>query len=244
MNSTIGPEEGEMQFKRYAIYYTAPQGALADFGASWLGWDLVTGREVPHQTLPDLSQTEIAKITQTPRKYGFHGTIKPPFRLAEGCDAEGLLQAFQRAARQVAPVTLDGLKLAQIGRFLALVIDGDQAPLAALAGHMVAKLDPFRAPANDAELARRRAAGLTPAQDEMLVKWGYPYVFDEFKFHLTLSGKLDPNRAAQVRDVLAPLVAPILPRPFVVGDLTLVGEDAEGRFHEISRIALGASATA
>ncbi len=113
-----------MQFNRYAVYYTVPQGPLADFGASWLGWDLVTGREVPHQTLPDLSQNEIAEITQTPRKYGFHGTIKPPFRLADGCDADGLMLAFQRAASQVAPVTLDGLKLAQIGRFLALVVDG------------------------------------------------------------------------------------------------------------------------
>lgn len=233
-----------MQFNRYAIYYTAPQGPLADFGASWLGWDLVTGREVPHQTLPDLSQNEIAEITQTPRKYGFHGTIKPPFRLADGCDAEGLLQAFQSSAHQVAPVTLDGLKLAQIGRFLALVVDGDQSALAGLAGRMVAELDPFRAPSGDEELARRRAANLTPKQDEMLVKWGYPYVFDEFKFHLTLSGKLDPSRAAQIWDVLAPLVAPILPRPFVVGDLTLAREDADGRFHEISRIALGAAATA
>lgn len=232
-----------MKFNRYAIYYTAPQGPLADFGASWLGWDLATGREVPHQTLPDLSQQEVAEITQTPRKYGFHGTIKPPFRLADGYDAQDLMQAFQSAAHQVDTVTLDGLKLEQIGRFLALVVDGDQSALAGLAGHMVATLDPFRAPASDEELARRRAAGLTPRQDEMLMKWGYPYVFDDFKFHLTLSGKLDPDRAAQIRDQLVPLLAPILPRPFTVSDLTLVGEDTDGRFHEISRIGLGASAT-
>lgn len=229
-----------MKFNRYAIYYTAPPGPLADFGASWLGWDLVSGRGVSHQTLPGLSRAEIAEITQTPRKYGFHGTIKPPFRLADGCDAEGLTLAFQRAAREGAPVTLEGLKLAQIGQFLALVVDGDQAALAGLAGHMVAALDGFRARPSDAELARRRAAGLTPAQDRMLVEWGYPYVFDEFKFHLTLTGKLDPSRAEQIRDVLAPMVTPILPRPFRVVDLTLVGEDTDGRFHEISRVALGA----
>lgn len=228
-----------MQVNRYAIYYTAPQGALADFGASWLGWDIATGQEVPHPKLPGLSRSEISEVTQTPRKYGFHGTIKPPFRLAEGCDAQGLLHAFERAAGEVSPVTLDGLKLAQIGRFLALVVDGDQAPLADLAGHMVATLDAFRAPASDAELARRRAAGLTPAQDQMLLKWGYPYVFDAFKFHLTLTGQLYTGHASQIRDALAPVLTPILPRPFVVGDLTLVGEDSAGRFHEISRVALG-----
>ncbi|WP_424944599.1 DUF1045 domain-containing protein [Aliiroseovarius crassostreae] len=232
-----------MKFNRYAIYYTAPQGAqgaLAEFGASWLGWDVARGRAVAHPDLPGLSRSEIAEITQTPRKYGFHSTIKPPFRLAEGTDADGLAQAFERAAGEVAPVTLDGLTLAQIGRFLALVVEGDQAALAGVAGHMVAALDGFRAPASDAELTRRRAAGLTPVQDRLLVTWGYPYVFDEFRFHLTLTGALDPGRAAQIRDALVPVLGPILPRPFRVVDLTLVGEDADGRFHEISRVALGA----
>ncbi|MDA5093779.1 DUF1045 domain-containing protein [Aliiroseovarius sp. KMU-50] len=230
-----------MKFSRFAIYYTPTPGPLADFGARWLGWDMSRGQETPHPDLPGLPAKEISEVTQNPRRYGFHATIKPPFHLAQGADAASLTHAFQRAAQERPPVTLPGLKLSRIGGFLALVVDGDQTPVAQLAGHMVATLDHFRAPATDQELARRRRAGLTPRQEEMLLTWGYPYLFDEFRFHLTLTGKLDVDHAGRISSTLEPILTPLLPCPFTIGDLTLVGEDAAGNFHEISRIALGAS---
>jgi hypothetical protein len=64
-------------FERYAIYYT-PQGALAEVGAAWMGWDVARGVAVDHAMVGDL---DLAKLTRTPRKYGLHGTIKPPFVL-------------------------------------------------------------------------------------------------------------------------------------------------------------------
>ena len=69
-----------MKFDRYAIYFT-PQGSLAEAGAAWLGWDLARGRTVAH---PDVAGLDVAALTETPRKYGLHATIKPPFVLAEG----------------------------------------------------------------------------------------------------------------------------------------------------------------
>ncbi|WP_270726079.1 DUF1045 domain-containing protein [Shimia sp. Alg240-R146] len=222
-----------MQFRRYGIYYTPRPGALADFGAAWLGWDVITGTAVAHPHVNDLP-LQIAEITATPRKYGLHGTIKPPFFLAEGTEIAGLRSAFSALCTNLAPVALDGLQLSRIGSFIALTIIGDQASLAALAGHAVRDLDAFRAPPSADELERRRKSSLSARQEQLLAQWGYPYVMDEFRFHITMSGRLGKNAEATIA-ALTPHVTPFLPTPFVVDSLTLVGEDEAGMFHEIQR---------
>ena len=225
-------------YRRYAIYYAPEPGPLADFGAAWLGWDPARGAPVAHPAIDGLP-APVAELTETPRKYGFHGTVKPPFRLAEGTDAAALHAAAQDLCAARAPVRLAGLRLSRLGRFLALTPEGDAGALAALAGTVVRDLDSFRAPLTEAEIARRRPDRLSPAQRDLLDTWGYPYVFEEFRFHLTLTGPLpDDATAAAVEAALAPVLAPILPRPFTIASLCLFGEDADGRFHLLHRYAL------
>ena len=103
---------------------------------------------------------------------------------------------------------------------------------------MVARFDPFRAPPDAVELDRRRAQRLTTRQEAMLQRWGYPYVMEEFRFHMTLTGPLPPAELAAVEAALAPILAPLLPAPFPIDALTLQGEDREGRFHQIARVPL------
>ncbi|MBO9429788.1 DUF1045 domain-containing protein [Sulfitobacter sp. R18_1] len=223
-----------MKFDRYAIYYT-PKGALAEAGAAWLGWDLARGRAVAH---PEVAGLDVAALTQTPRKYGLHATIKPPFVLAEGASADGVLSEFEALCTRLAPVTLDGLALTPLGRFLALTPAGDTAALNAMAAEVVRGLDTFRAPPTEAELARRRQANLTPVQEANLSQWGYPYVMEAFRFHITLTGKLPKADLPQVTAALAPYITPHLPQPFVLDSLTLVGQAEDGMFHEVHRAAL------
>jgi putative phosphonate metabolism protein len=223
-----------MKFDRYAIYFT-PQGSLAEAGAAWLGWDLARGRTVAH---PDVAGLDVAALTETPRKYGLHATIKPPFVLAEGASADGLQAAFEVLCTRLAPVTLDGLALTPLGRFLALTPEGDTAALNAMAAEVVRGLDMFRAPPTEADLARRRQANLTPAQEANLIQWGYPYVMDAFRFHITLTSKLPKADLPQVTAALDPYITPHLPQPFVLSSLTLVGQAKDGMFHEVHRAAL------
>ena len=227
-----------MEFQRYAIYFAPPlQADWARFATSWLGWDLETATEIPHPKVPGLPRP-VAEITETPRKYGAHATIKPPFRLAEGATRAELEAACAALCAGLKPVRLDGLALARLGRFLALRPKGDTAVLDALAARVVEGLDRFRAPAGEAELARRRAAGLTPAQEQNLARWGYPYVMEAFRFHITLSGKLPKPELAAVEAALGRALVPLLPAPFEINELALVGEDAAGRFHLVHRYAL------
>ena len=230
-----------MTFTRYAIYYAPPaDAAWGEFATSWLGWDMQAGQVVdqPEVTSPDLTGLDLAAITQVPRKYGLHATLKPPMRLAQGCNLADLQAACEALAAQQAPVALEGLHLARLGRFLALRVTGDETALNRLATACVRDLDRFRAPASEAELAKRRASGLSPAQEANLLAWGYPFVLDQFRFHITLTDKLPRAELTAVEAALAAHLIPLLPKPLVIRDVALVGEDDAGRFHMIQRYAL------
>nr|WP_111735246.1 DUF1045 domain-containing protein [Roseovarius amoyensis] len=221
-----------MSYSRFAIYYVPPVGPLADFGASWLGWDVVHGREARQPDVPGLRD-----ITMTPRKYGFHGTLKPPFRLKGTRTIQDLDKATSDIAASLSAAVCASLELATLGRFLALTPLGGIEAVQRVAQACVSELDVFRAPVEAPELARRRAAGLSARQDALLVKWGYPYVMEEFRFHLTLSGRLPeaeiPVWADQVQRYL-----PDLPSPFVLDQIALCGEREDRRFEMLHRYTL------
>jgi hypothetical protein len=209
-----------------------PVGPLADFGASWLGWDVLHGRETPQPDMPGLDD-----ITMTPRKYGFHATLKPPFRLAEGQDVQALEAAASDLAVDLAPAICDGLKLTTLGRFVALTPQDDMQAVRRVAGACVRELDRFRAPASEAELARRRKVGLSPAQEALLTQWGYPYVMEEFRFHMTLTARL-PQDDIAIWSAGVQRHLPDLPSLFVLDQIALCGEREDGRFEVIHRYKL------
>jgi putative phosphonate metabolism protein len=219
--------------KRFAIYYAPEAGPFAQAAAAWLGWDTVTGRSVTQPDVPDL-----AILTADPRKYGFHGTLKPPFCLAPGASLADLCDATATLAGHLPAVELPGLDLVNLHGFLALVPQGDTAALTKLAARVVADLDPIRAPLTPADIARRNPDRLTPHQRDLLARYGYPYVMDQFQFHLTLSGPLTPAQISALQPLAAAHFDPVLPRPFKLTDLCLFGEAADGAFHLLHRYPL------
>lgn len=172
---------------RVAVYYAPrPDDPLFAEAARWLGRDPESGAPVPQPDMPD-----IEAVTAEPRLYGFHATLKPPMRLAEGRDWFELLEAATALADRMAPFALPQLAVSDVFGFLALRETAPCAPLQALADACVAQLDAFRASPSNDELARRRRSRLTPQQDAMLVRWGYPYVFESWFFHMTLTRRLN-----------------------------------------------------
>lgn len=220
-----------MKINRYALYFSPAARGLARAGADWLGWDAEAGKA---RAQPDLAG--IAAATEAPRKYGFHATLKAPFRLADGVSADDLAEALGHAAAQIAPVALPGLGIATLGgRFLALCPEGNEAGLLDLAAEVVTRFEPFRAALSAAEIARRRPEGLTARQRDLLDAFGYPYVFEEFRFHMSLTGDLPAAELTRLRPAAEAHFAPHLARPFAVDQLCLFGEDDAGRFHSLSR---------
>lgn len=221
--------------KRYAVYYAPRDGAFASRAAAWIGRDPATGQAAQH---PDIPGVDVAGITRDARRYGFHGTIRAPFRAAPGTDASMIAQAVADLAKRLKPVTCTGLRLENLHGFLALTPEGCEAELVALAATVVEVTNPLRTPISEAEIAKRRPETLTPRQRALLDQWGYPFVMEEFRFHLTLTDRMPPDLAGVVQTELAAQFGPVLPRPFVIEDLCLFGEDAAGLFHLLHRYAL------
>ncbi len=210
---------------RVALYWTPPEDQpLTELAARWLGRD-ARGRWVPPLRL-GLEEKAWEAVTEAPRRYGFHATLKAPFRLAEGVDLPDIERATEALAQQLVAVPLD-LAVQSLGSFLALCPINPPDALSALAGRCVEALDRFRAPLTEAEIAKR-GPGLSARQQDYLQRWGYPYVFDEFRLHLTLTGSLpEPARAdALVR--LRPAFEALVPKGLPLADLCLFIEPAAG----------------
>lgn len=223
------------EFARYAIYYAPRAGEFADACAAWLGWDMQAGRAVAQPDLPGLPRP-LTELTLAPRRYGFHGTIRAPFRPA--CAEVRLIEAVEDCAASLAPVHCGGLVLTDLHGFLALLPEGGDDGLRALGEAVIRATDALRLPLNEAEIARRRPETLSPRQRALLDRWGYPFVMEEFRFHLTLTDQLRADEKAPVMAAVSEWLAPSLPSPFVVADLCLAGEDLAGRFHLVHRAAL------
>ncbi len=200
---------------RYAIYYTpAPESALARFGESWFA--------------------RKAACLDAPRRYGFHGTLKAPFRLAEGANEADLLLAAERFAGERGALRGPPLRLAVLAGFLALVPSEPFGELDRLAADCVAAFDRFRAPPTDAELARRRRAGLSARQEALLLRWGYPYVMEAFRFHMTLTERLDEAGLASERALAGAMLGEAA-APLAVDAATIMVEPSEGDAFRVLR---------
>jgi putative phosphonate metabolism protein len=208
---------------RYALYFAPVAGRpLALFGNHWLGRDPESGAALPQPELDGLDAARLRALTEAPRQYGFHGTLKPPFRLAEGCDESALRRAIAAFAVRQESFDLRRLQVQEIGDFLALTPRVPVPALSLLADACVIEFDSYRAPPVPAELARRQAAGLTPRQEALLARWGYPYVLDEFRFHLSLTGPIaEAAERSRVMDLLSSLLVPVLAEPVPLRELCL-----------------------
>jgi putative phosphonate metabolism protein len=181
---------------RFAIYYAPPRtSGWWDAGSAWLGRDAESGAAYEARAdFPPLSQT-LARLTNDPRRYGWHGTLVAPFRLADGVQARDVVDVAQRWARTQTRFAVP-VEAATLGRFVALRPAGDEANarMREVASSALRNFASLRAAPSAADLERRLAAPLTERQRALLVEWGYPYVFDEFRFHMTLSNSLEDAR--------------------------------------------------
>ena len=225
--------------ERWAIYY-APEtdSALWQLGSRWLGRDAASGErfDPPAGMAPAAWQALVA----TPAHYGLHATLKPPFQLADGAGAAALIAAARDLAAAIPAFTTAPLEIASIGDFLALQPRSRCAELDHLAARCLRELDGFRAPRE-----RPAPGNATPRQRALNAQWGYPYVLDEFRFHITLTGPVARHRHAELKAVLARQLAGALDNtPLAVTAIAAYRQaSAKAPFERLERLALGAPAT-
>lgn len=230
----------EREHPRYAVYYVpAPGTKLAGLGCAVLGYGADSGKDVPFLDTLGLTSDAWAEATREPRRYGFHATFKAPFRLKDGLSEDEFVAAVQRVALLLQTVCIDRLTVKALTRFVALVPAEPSPAVDRLAWRVVNELDWARAPLTNRERERRLAAGLSERQRGYLEVYGYPYVEEEFRFHLTIAGPLSPELMPRVQQRLAALFSDANLSCFIDALTVLRQDDAATRFRVISRCPLG-----
>jgi hypothetical protein len=209
---------------RVALYW-APrlEDPLHALGSAWLGRDAETGAALPQ---PEVPGVDVSEITADARGYGLHATLKPPFRLATSWAA--LRSDAMALAARTAPFVLPPLVLAQHHGFLALLESEKSATLQAFCDDCVISLDAHRAPPTESELARRNPDGMTPRRRELLRRWGYHYVLDQWWFHVTLTRRLNDEELKTVWPALEEHLGDSPARPRRVNELCLFTQAGPG----------------
>ncbi len=203
MTSWLPGRDGVAMSGRYALYFAPPAAhALWNAGCAWLGRDPTAEFRLDGATIPGLPPDLLARATATPRRYGLHATLKAPFRLAAGVRPEDLLEALEEFAHHQPAFPLLRLAVARIGKFLALIPAGPDPRVASVERDCVMHFDDFRAAPDAAELARRLHMSLDQVEHALLRRWGYPYVLERYRFHLSLTGSLE-GIASDIQEIIA-----------------------------------------
>lgn len=206
---------------RYAIYFTPPEHSpLWRAGSTWLGRDAVSGAAVTQPDRLTGHGIQLQALTTTPRKYGFHATLKAPFRLATDVNEGDLMAALEQFAASFAPLRIH-LGVDLLDTFVALLETRPDPAIGHLAEHCVRRLDGFRAPLTDEDRRRRGAHRLPPTQRALLERWGYPHVLEAFRFHMTLSDPLPEDHREPVRRAANDHFGPALADGVCIDAITL-----------------------
>lgn len=223
------------QYPRYAIYFVPEaDSVLYRFGASLIGYDAYSGQPLafPPGIESDIEGWE--RFTSDPRKYGFHATLKAPITLAAGKTESALIAAMDEFAQTPRAMPVVTPLVRSISNFIAIVPDKPCTELQALARDCVTAFDNFRAPLTTSDRERRNVSALSDRQVTYLDRWGYPYVLEEFRFHMTLAGSLPANRLEVVTGILREKFAALELTSIPINRLTLLcQDDATSRFRII-----------
>ncbi len=217
--------------KRFAVYAAPRQSSpWWQIWSEWLGRDAGTLSSMNPPTIPGINPIVMKSLLKEPARYGLHATLKAPFRLNLDVDLDELKIRIQEIALQYEPFELD-LGLERLRNFYALTPLRDDPRINQLANHVVSELDQFRLPLSEQDIAKRRLLGLSPLEDKMLLKWGYPFVMESFRFHISLTGRLDElseEEESQVREAILRRLESLSKHPFVMDSLCLFEEPSSG----------------
>jgi len=221
---------------RYAIYFTPDSGSpLARFGAGVIGYDSDGGDDETRIPLDAVSPAELVSATQAARCYGFHATLVAPFQL-NSLSEDDLRTGFEEFGAQATPALLGSLEVSMLGEFIALTARESCPAVNDLAARCVLFFDRYRAPLSAYDLRRRNSGKLSEQQRRNLDRWGYPYVFDDFRFHMTLTGRLAPEDRPRFHEALVNAFRPIADASHHIEAVSLMRQrDPDSEFEVIAR---------
>ncbi len=233
-------------YKRVAIYFLPKKNSsLENFGKNLLGRDInkkkkisLTRRQKYFINRGFTYFDELKDYCEEPAKYGFHATLKAPFRLKRNVKTKNFYDVISHIAAQHSRFKIKGLKIVYSKKFTLITSRKPNKLLINLEKDLVKHLDTFRAELNKTEIKKRIPDSLTFKQNKYLKEWGYPFVFDQFKFHMTLMNQNNNKLSNKQKLELEKLIYKISNNVIEFNEISLLGENKNGHFEEIKRFKL------
>ena len=223
-----------MQRPRYALYFVPGEPTeFHELGARWLGRDAYSSKRLASPPCRRVSEETFLELTSKPRRYGFHATMRAPFELLDGSTETDLARALHELCTSFSPFEISVSPQIKNNN-LVLQLDDPSELMDLLHRKCLQSVEAFRAVPSPAYLARRRRANLSANQDKLLLKWGYPYVLDEFDWHMTLSSIVSDHELLQAfyRDAVDHFHS-IMNRPQIVDSMTLCRQASQDMSFEV-----------
>ena len=233
-------------YKRVAIYFLPKKNSsLENFGKNLLGRDInkkkkisLTRRQKYFINRGFTYFDELKDYCEQPAKYGFHATLKAPFRLKRNVKTKNFYDVISHIAAQHSRFKIKGLKIVYSKKFTFITSRKPNKLLINLESDLVKHLDTFRAELNKTEIKKRIPDSLTFKQNKYLKEWGYPFVLDQFKFHMTLMNQNNNKLSNKQKLELEKLIYKISNNLLEFNEISLLGENKNGYFEEIKRFKL------
>ncbi|GGA28142.1 DUF1045 domain-containing protein [Dyella nitratireducens] len=212
---------------RYAVYFCPAAGSeLEAFGREWLSTDAV----------PGVTSERLRVLTSNVRRYGWHATLCAPFALAEQARYDDVRENVADIAQRTQAFEF-ALHLDRLAGFLALRPSAGETPAWMLAERCVRRLNALRAPVTD-EAWQRKAVKLDAVERSLFRQFGYPYVLDRYRFHMTLCAPASEEEESALQAWLSPWVASLPPAR--IDAMTICREAEPGQpFEQIERFPFG-----
>ena len=234
------------KYSRYAIYYAPPKESnLEEFGRYWFGWDPINAKSINNKQRINYlngfgikNLKNIDKNVLIARKYGFHGTLIPPFKLNKNYSTKTLFKKTEKIAKKFKKFKFYKFKLKKINNFYAFVQNKKNNNINKLSNRLVRELFKFRSPLTKKEIDRRNPSKLSKFQLNILYKWGYPYLMSEFKFHMTLASEVTGNKLYSELKKIENNKEIILNEINNFDKIYIFGENQKGMFENLENFSL------
>ncbi len=234
------------KYSRYAIYYAPPKESnLEEFGRYWFGWDPLNAKLINNKQRINYlngfgikNLKNIDKNVLIAKKYGFHGTLIPPFKLNKNYSTNLLFKKTEDIAKKFKKFKFYKFKLKKINNFYAFVQNKKNNNINKLSNRLVRELFKFRSPLTKKEIDRRNPSKLSKFQLNILYKWGYPYLMSEFKFHMTLASEVTGNKLYSELKKIENNKEIILNEINNFDKIYIFGENQKGMFENLENFSL------
>lgn len=214
-------------YDRYYVGYAPhPNSKLWKFTAAWLGYDCArdsTPKTVLTLGLPKKIHQE---AVSSALRIGFSCIFYPPFKLRNEVDIKELVLHSQTFCHTLSPVKTGALKVqSNGGQIIIAPISTDQKVIN-LASECVLFYDNFRLKDPPIPINNQLHKALSQRQRDYLVKWGNPYVFEEFSFSMPLTGRIAKTISDPLTEYLQNQLIHYLSHGLTVDGLYLFGQKA------------------